>query len=94
VLSVFLACDDPYAAADFMTGTLGWRLAFATPRDSDGRLACVGLGDAEVMLGTTDEEFLPAQSRQHRGAGVTLYAGCLAPSTSPPFTRDILTLAW
>jgi uncharacterized glyoxalase superfamily protein PhnB len=73
VLSVFLACDDPYAAADFMTGQLGWRLVFATPRDSDDRLACVGLGDAEVMLGTAVEEFLPAVSRPHRGAGVTVY---------------------
>jgi catechol 2,3-dioxygenase-like lactoylglutathione lyase family enzyme len=73
VLSVFLACDDPYAAADFMTERLGWRLVFATPRDSDDRLACVALGDAEVMLGTAAEEFLPAASRQHRGAGVTVY---------------------
>ncbi len=73
VLSVFLACDDPYAAADFMTGPLGWRLVLATPRDSDDRLACVALGDAEVMLSTAVEEFLPAASRQHRGAGVTVY---------------------
>jgi catechol 2,3-dioxygenase-like lactoylglutathione lyase family enzyme len=73
VLSVFLACDDPYAVAEFMTERLGWRLVFATPRDSDDRLACVALGDAEVMLGTAAEEYLPAVSRQHRGAGVTVY---------------------
>jgi uncharacterized glyoxalase superfamily protein PhnB len=73
VLSVFLACDDPYASAEFMTQQLGWRLVFATPRDSDDLLACVALGDAEVMLGTAAEEFLPAVSRQHRGAGVTVY---------------------
>jgi catechol 2,3-dioxygenase-like lactoylglutathione lyase family enzyme len=73
VLSVFLACDDPYASAEFMTERLGWRLVFATPRDSDDRLTCVALGDAEVMLGTAAEEFLPAVSRQHRGAGVTVY---------------------
>jgi uncharacterized glyoxalase superfamily protein PhnB len=73
VLSVFLSCDDPYTAADFMTERLGWRLVFATPPDSDDRLACVALGDAEVMLGTAAEEFLPAASRSHKGAGVTLY---------------------
>jgi catechol 2,3-dioxygenase-like lactoylglutathione lyase family enzyme len=82
VLSVFLACDDPYAAADFMTERLGWRLVFATPRDSDDRLACVALGDAEVMLGTAAEEFLPVVSRQHRGAGVTVYVRL-------PATEDI-----
>jgi catechol 2,3-dioxygenase-like lactoylglutathione lyase family enzyme len=73
MLSVFLACDDPYETAKFMTSTLGWQLVFATPSDSDDRLACVGLGDAEVMLGTAEEKFLPAASREHRGAGVTVY---------------------
>ncbi len=82
MLSVFLACDDPYAAAGFMTGPLGWRLVFATPRDSDDRLACVALGDAEVMLGAAAEEYLPAVSRQHRGAGVTVYVRL-------PATEDI-----
>jgi hypothetical protein len=73
VLSVFLACDDPYATASPLTETLGWRLEFATPPESDDKLAYVSLGDAEVMLGTADEQFLPAAARQHRGAGVTLY---------------------
>ena len=73
MLSVFLACDDPYETAGFMTSQLGWRPVFATPADSDDMLACVALGDAEVMLGTAAEEFLPAASRRHRGAGVTLY---------------------
>jgi catechol 2,3-dioxygenase-like lactoylglutathione lyase family enzyme len=82
VLSVFLACDDPYASAEFMTERLGWRLEFATPRDSNDPLACVALGDAEVMLGTAAEEFLPATSRQHRGAGVTVYVRL-------PATEDI-----
>jgi uncharacterized glyoxalase superfamily protein PhnB len=82
VLSVFLACDDPYAAAEFMTERLGWQLVFATPGDSDDRLACVALGDAEVMLGTAAEEFLAAASRQHRGAGVTVYVQL-------PATEDI-----
>jgi hypothetical protein len=31
VLSVFLACDDPYAVADFMTERLGCRLVAAAP---------------------------------------------------------------
>jgi catechol 2,3-dioxygenase-like lactoylglutathione lyase family enzyme len=73
MLSVFLACDDPYQTADFMVGTLGWRLNFATPRDSDDKLASVSLGDAAVMLGTAEERFLARQSREHRGAGVTIY---------------------
>lgn len=73
MLSVFLACDDPYAAADFYHRRLGWRLVFATPRDSDDRLACVSLGDAEILLGTAEERFLPSRSREHRGAGVTVY---------------------
>jgi uncharacterized glyoxalase superfamily protein PhnB len=73
VLSVFLACDDPYATASLLTDTLGWQLEFATPRESDDKLACVRLGDAEIMLGTADEQYLPAASRPHRGAGVTVY---------------------
>jgi uncharacterized glyoxalase superfamily protein PhnB len=74
VLSVFLACDDPYQAAQLMTDQLGWRLEFATPADSDDKVACVSLSeDAQVMLSTADEQYLPAASRQHRGAGVTVY---------------------
>ncbi len=56
-----------------MTDALGWRLVFATPPDSDGKLACVALGDAEIMLSTADERFLPAAARSCRGAGVTIY---------------------
>ncbi len=73
MLSVILACDDLYDTAKFMTDRLGWRLVFATPADSDDKLACVRLADNEVMLGTTDEQFLPAASRDHRGAGVSIY---------------------
>jgi catechol 2,3-dioxygenase-like lactoylglutathione lyase family enzyme len=73
MLSVFLACDDPYETARFCAERLGWRLVFATPRESDDKLACVALGDAEVMLGTADEQFLSSASRAHRGAGVTVY---------------------
>lgn len=73
VLTVFLACDDPYQTAQLMTDQLGWRLDFATPAKSDDKVACVGLGDAEVMLSTADEQYLPAATRQHRGAGITVY---------------------
>jgi uncharacterized glyoxalase superfamily protein PhnB len=73
VLSVFLACDDPYQVAQLMTDQLGWRLEFATPADSDDRLACVSLGGGQVMLGTAEERWLPAASREHRGAGVSVY---------------------
>jgi len=73
MLSVILACDDPYETADLYTERLGWRLVFATPRDSGDPLASVALGDAEVMLGTADEQFLPAAARAHRSAGVSIY---------------------
>jgi len=73
MLSVFLACDDLYATARFFTEELGWRLEFQTPPDSGDPLACVSLGGAQVMLGTADERWLPAGSRAHRGAGVTVY---------------------
>ena len=73
MLSVFLACDDPYQVAQLMTSQLGWQLVFATPADSDDRLACVSLGGNEVMLGTAEERWLPAASREHRGAGVYVY---------------------
>jgi uncharacterized glyoxalase superfamily protein PhnB len=73
VLSVFLACDNPYEIARLMTEHLGWHLEFATPADSEDRLTCVSLAGAQVRLGTADERFLPTASRDHRGAGVTVY---------------------
>lgn len=73
MLSVILACDDPYEAADFFVKQLGWTLVFATPRDNPDKLACVSLGEARVMLGSADEEFLPEASRDHRGAGIDVY---------------------
>jgi uncharacterized glyoxalase superfamily protein PhnB len=73
VLSIFLACDDPYLTAEHMTGTLGWRLEFATPRESDDKVASVSLGDAHVMLSTAEDKYLPAAARDHRGAGITVY---------------------
>ncbi len=68
-----------------MTEQLGWRLEFATPSDSDDKLASVSLGGAQVMLGTADERFLPAASRDHRGAGVTVYVRL-------PETNDITAI--
>ena len=82
MLTVFLACDDPYETARLMTDRLGWRLEYATPANSDDKVACVSLSDAEVMLSTADERFLPAVSRHHRGAGVTVYIRL-------PATQDI-----
>lgn len=73
MLSVFLACDDPYQTSEVLVAAAGWRLVFATPPDSDDKVACVALGDAEVMLSTADEQYLPAEARDHRGAGVTVY---------------------
>lgn len=73
MLSVFLACDDLYAAARFFVTELGWRLEFQTPPDSGDPLACVSLGGAQVMLGSAEEQWLPAAARPHRGAGVTVY---------------------
>lgn len=71
--SVILACEDPYEAARLFVEGLGWRLVFATPAEGEDRLACVALGDSEVMLGTDGEEFLPLASRDHKGAGVVIY---------------------
>jgi uncharacterized glyoxalase superfamily protein PhnB len=73
VLSVFLACDDPYTTARFMTETLGWKLDFSAPADSGDPMACVSLSGAQVRLGPADERWLAAASRDHRGAGVTVY---------------------
>jgi hypothetical protein len=67
MLSVFLSCDDPYQTSEVLVSMAGWRLVFATPPDSDDKLACVALGDAEVMLSTADERYLPAEARLNRG---------------------------
>jgi hypothetical protein len=73
MLSVLLACDDPYETADVFTAKLGWTLVFATPPESGDPLAAVVLGDAQVLLGVADERFLKAEARDHRGAGVEIY---------------------
>jgi hypothetical protein len=72
VLTPILATGDPYVAAEEFVAS-GWTLAYATPKDSDDRMAVVRLHDAQVMLGVDSERFLPAESREHRGAGVQLY---------------------
>jgi hypothetical protein len=94
VLSAFLACDDPYQTAAMMTDALGWRLVFATPPDSDGKLACVALGDAEIMLSAADERFLPAAARGYRGAGVTIYVRLPADIAIGPVHARQPSLAW
>ncbi len=71
MLTPILATDDPYEAAVFMRA--GWSLVFQTPRDSGDPLACVALAGAQVMLGTPLPEFLPAESRAHKGAGVEFH---------------------
>jgi hypothetical protein len=72
MLTPILATADPSAAADEFVAS-GWTLAYATPKDSDDRMAVVQLQGAQVMLGVDSEQFLPAESRDHRGAGVQLY---------------------
>ena len=73
MLSVFLACDDPYATGRLMTGVLGWTPVFATPADDDDKLVIVSLAGARVMLSTAEERWLPAAARDYRGAGVTVF---------------------
>ncbi len=72
MLSVFLACDNPYEIARLMTEHLGWHLEFATPADSEDRLTCVkpgSLAGAQVRLGTADERFLPPRAASIEGRG-------------------------
>jgi uncharacterized glyoxalase superfamily protein PhnB len=56
-----------------MTSQLGWTQDFATPEDSGDKLVAVSLDGARVMLGPADERWLPPASRDHRGAGVTVF---------------------
>ena len=56
-----------------MTSQLGWTQDFATPEDSGDKLVGVSLDGARVMLGPAGERWLPAASRAHRGAGVTVF---------------------
>jgi hypothetical protein len=72
VLTPILATDDPYETTALFVNA-GWSLLFQTPADSDDPLACVALAGAQLMLGTSLPEFLPAESRVHRGAGVEFH---------------------
>ena len=72
MLTPILATDDPYEATAVFVNA-GWSLLFQTPADSDDPLACVALAGAQLMLGTSLPEFLPAESRAHRGAGVEFH---------------------
>jgi hypothetical protein len=72
VLTPILATDNPYqAAAAFVQA--GWSLSFQTPPDSGDPLACVTLAGARLLLGTSLPQFLPAESRPHKGAGVEFH---------------------
>jgi hypothetical protein len=72
MLTPILATDDPYAAALVFVAS-GWSLIFETPRDSGDPLACVGLAESQVMLGSAAPEFLAPASRTHRAAGVEFH---------------------
>ena len=72
MLTPILATDDPYEAAAVFVNA-GWSLVFRTPADSGDPLACVALAGARLMLGTSLPEFLPAESRAHKGAGVEFH---------------------
>jgi uncharacterized glyoxalase superfamily protein PhnB len=72
VLSAILATPDPYAAAEEFVRA-GWKLAFASPKESGDPLAIVELAGAQVMLGTDGPKFLPEAARAHAGAGVEFY---------------------
>lgn len=72
VLTPILATSDPYAAADEFVAN-GWTLAYSTPKDSGDPMAVVELHGGQVMLGVDSEQFLPADARDHRGAGVQFY---------------------
>jgi hypothetical protein len=71
-LTPILATEDPYEAARRFTAA-GWTLVFETPSDSGDPLACVELAGAQVLLGTAAPQFLPPESRDHRGAGVEFH---------------------
>jgi hypothetical protein len=72
VLTPILATDDPYEAAKVFVNA-GWSLVFQTPPDSGDPLTCVALAGAQLMLGTSLPEFMPAESRAHKGAGVEFH---------------------
>lgn len=72
MLTPILATRNPYVAAEEFVRS-GWALAFATPEDSEDRLAVVELEGAQVMLGVDTEQFLRPDARPFKGAGVEFY---------------------
>jgi hypothetical protein len=72
VLTPILATDDPYQAVKVFVSA-GWSLAFQTPPDSGDPLACVALAGSQVLFGTSLPQFLLADSRAHKGAGVEFH---------------------
>jgi hypothetical protein len=72
MLTPILATDDPYKAAAVFVKA-GWSLVFQTPADSDDPLTIVELAEARLMLGTSLPQFLPADSRPYKGAGVEFH---------------------
>jgi hypothetical protein len=72
VLTPIVATDDPYQAAAVFAKA-GWSLVFQTPPGSGDPLACVDLAGARLMLGTSLPQFLPAESRAHKGAGIEFH---------------------
>jgi catechol 2,3-dioxygenase-like lactoylglutathione lyase family enzyme len=67
VLSVILSCDDLYAAADFFTDRLGWRLVFSTPPEDDsapGPSACAAAPTPPSAPPGTVPQRAPARRRR------------------------------
>ncbi len=72
MFSVILATTNTHTEKNqFLSAK--WTLISETPQESDDQLAIVRLGDATVLLGTDSPEFLPAESRNHKGAGIDMY---------------------
>jgi hypothetical protein len=90
VLTPILATEEPYeAAAVFIKA--GWALVFETPRDSRDPLACVALAGARLMLGTSLPQFLPVNSRAHKGAGVEFHVTVPSEEISAVYGRTAST---
>ena len=73
MLTPILATEDPYRTAAISPAPAGWLLEFETPPDSGDRLACVSLAGSKVLLGTSEPQFLAADARPFRGAGVEFH---------------------
>lgn len=91
MLTPILATDDPYQAVKAFVSA-GWSLAFQTPPDSGDPLACVALAGSQVMLGTSLPQFLPADSRAHKGAELSSTSPCPARTWKASTKRTAGTL--